>query len=42
MHFVLDELQAQVEVDRLDTLKASRLKELVVKRRLELEDICKH
>jgi hypothetical protein len=42
MHFVLDELQVQVEVDRLDTLKARRLKELVVKRRLELEDICTH
>ncbi len=41
MHFVLDELQAQMEVDRLDTLKASRMKELVVKRRLELEDICR-
>ncbi|CAM6071287.1 unnamed protein product [Sphagnum tenellum] len=33
--------QAQMEVDRLDTLKASRMKELVVKRRLELEDICR-
>jgi protein regulator of cytokinesis 1 len=41
MHFVLDELQAQMEVDRLDTLKASGMKELVVKRRLELEDICR-
>ncbi len=41
MHFVLDELQVQMEVDRLDTLKASRMKELVVKRRLELEDICR-
>jgi protein regulator of cytokinesis 1 len=41
MHFFLDELQAQMEVDRLDTLKASRMKELVVKRRLELEDICR-
>jgi protein regulator of cytokinesis 1 len=30
-----------MEVDRLDTLKASRMKELVVKRRLELEDICR-
>ncbi len=38
MHFVLDELQAQMEVD---TLKASRMKELVVNRRLELEDICR-
>ncbi|KAH8958725.1 hypothetical protein BDL97_06G041200 [Sphagnum fallax] len=33
--------QAQMEVDRLDTLKASGMKELVVKRRLELEDICR-
>ncbi|CAK9220934.1 unnamed protein product [Sphagnum troendelagicum] len=33
--------QAQMEVDRLDTLKASRMKEFVVKRRLELEDICR-
>ncbi|CAK9229358.1 unnamed protein product [Sphagnum troendelagicum] len=33
--------QAQMEVDRLDTLKASRMKELAVKRRLELEDICR-
>ncbi len=41
MHFVLDELQAQMEVDRLDTLKGSRMKELVLKRRLELEDICR-
>ncbi len=30
-----------MEVDRLDTLEASRPKELVVKRRLELEDICR-
>ncbi len=30
-----------MEVDRLDTVKASRMKELVVKRRLELEDICR-
>jgi hypothetical protein len=45
MHFILDELQAQMEVDRLDTLKASSLKELVVKRRLELEEhmqMCTH
>ncbi|CAM6071113.1 unnamed protein product [Sphagnum tenellum] len=33
--------QAQMQVDRLDTLKASKMKELVVKRRLELEDICR-
>jgi len=41
MHFVLDELHAQMEVCKLDTLKVSRMKELVVKWRLELEDICK-
>ncbi len=34
-------LQAEIEVARLDTLKASRMKELVVKRRMELEDICR-
>jgi Ase1/PRC1/MAP65 family protein len=28
-------------VERLTKLKASRLKELVMKRRVELEDICK-
>ncbi|CAM6043679.1 unnamed protein product [Sphagnum compactum] len=33
--------QAEIEVARLDTLKASRMKELVVKRRMELEDICR-
>ncbi|KAK4754512.1 hypothetical protein SAY87_002616 [Trapa incisa] len=32
--------QASAEVDRLDKLKASRMKELVTKRRSELEDIC--
>ncbi|XP_072980179.1 65-kDa microtubule-associated protein 6-like [Typha angustifolia] len=35
----LDQIQA--EVNRLTKLKASRLKELVLKRRLELEEICK-
>jgi protein regulator of cytokinesis 1 len=34
-------MQAEIEVARLDTLKASRMKELVVKRRMELEDICR-
>ncbi|KAJ4745868.1 microtubule-associated protein 65-7 [Rhynchospora pubera] len=33
--------QAEAEVERLTKLKASRLKELVMKRRVELEDICK-
>lgn len=33
--------QAESEVERLKKLKASRMKELVRKRRLELEDICK-
>lgn len=32
--------QASQEVERLSTLKASRMKELVMKRRSELEDIC--
>nr|GEU96245.1 65-kDa microtubule-associated protein 6-like [Tanacetum cinerariifolium] len=32
--------QASQEVDRLSKLKASRMKELVMKRRSELEDIC--
>lgn len=32
--------QASAEVDRLTTLKASRMKELVMKRRSELEDFC--
>ncbi|CAM6070002.1 unnamed protein product [Sphagnum tenellum] len=33
--------QVELEVERLDTLKASRMKELVVKRRMELEEICR-
>ncbi|KAJ4974754.1 hypothetical protein NE237_007928 [Protea cynaroides] len=33
--------QAATEVERLTKLKASRMKELVMKRRLELEDICR-
>lgn len=33
--------QASVEVERLTKLKASRMKELVLKRRSELEDICR-
>ncbi|XP_073286248.1 65-kDa microtubule-associated protein 6-like [Primulina huaijiensis] len=33
--------QALAEVERLNKLKASRLKELVLKKRLELEDICR-
>ncbi len=37
----LSSMQAEIEVARLDTLKASRMKELVVKRRMELEDICR-
>lgn len=34
-------LQASAEVERLTKLKASRMKELVMKRRSELEEICK-
>ncbi|KAB5544901.1 hypothetical protein DKX38_013013 [Salix brachista] len=33
--------QASAEVERLAKLKASRMKELVMKRRSELEDVCK-
>ncbi|KAJ4710165.1 65-kDa microtubule-associated protein 6-like [Melia azedarach] len=33
--------QASAEVERLTKLKATRMKELVMKKRLELEDICK-
>lgn len=33
--------QAEAEVERLTKLKASRMKELVLKRRFELEEICK-
>ncbi|OVA06821.1 Microtubule-associated protein [Macleaya cordata] len=33
--------QAAAEVERLAKLKASRMKELVIKRRLELEEICR-
>jgi protein regulator of cytokinesis 1 len=34
-------LQASAEVERLTKLKASRMKELVFKKRLELEEICR-
>jgi protein regulator of cytokinesis 1 len=34
-------MQAEIEVARLDTLKASKMKELVVKRRMELEEVCR-
>jgi protein regulator of cytokinesis 1 len=33
--------QAEIEVARLDALKASKMKELVVKRRMELEEVCR-
>lgn len=33
--------QAQIEVERLDVLKKSKTKELVLKKRLELEEVCK-
>ena len=33
--------QTEEEVERLTRLKASRMKELVLKRRLELENICR-
>lgn len=34
-------LQAEVEVERLDHLKSSKMKELVQKKRLDLEEICR-
>lgn len=34
-------LQVAAEVERLTKLKASRMKELVLKKRLELEEICR-
>jgi len=33
--------QVEVEVARLDSLKASKMKEIVLKRRMELEEICR-
>ncbi|KAG0629549.1 hypothetical protein M758_1G111600 [Ceratodon purpureus] len=33
--------EAQVEVERLDVLKKSKMKELVLKKRLDLEEVCK-
>uniref|UniRef100_A0A0C9RI64 TSA: Wollemia nobilis Ref_Wollemi_Transcript_18801_2421 transcribed RNA sequence n=1 Tax=Wollemia nobilis TaxID=56998 RepID=A0A0C9RI64_9CONI len=33
--------QAEIEVERLDQLKASKMKELVLKKRMELEEICR-
>lgn len=33
--------QAEMEVERLDALKSSKMKELVFKKRTELEDICR-
>lgn len=33
--------QAQIEVERLDVLKKSKMKELVLKKRVELEEVCK-
>ena len=35
-------LQTEEEVERLTKLKATRMKELVLKRRLELENICRN
>ena len=34
-------MQIEAEVYRLDELKASKMKELVLKKRTELEDICR-
>ncbi|XP_024380460.1 65-kDa microtubule-associated protein 1 isoform X1 [Physcomitrium patens] len=33
--------EAQIEVERLDVLKKSKMKELVMKKRMELEEVCK-
>jgi protein regulator of cytokinesis 1 len=40
MFYVLDEFQVELEVERLNIFKTSSMKELVVKRRMELEEIC--
>ncbi|GJT52365.1 65-kDa microtubule-associated protein 8 [Tanacetum coccineum] len=37
----VDWIKAEAEVDRLDQLKASKMKELLVKKRTELEEICR-
>lgn len=34
--------QAEVEVDRLQLLKISKMKEIVLKKRLELEEVCRN
>lgn len=34
-------LQAEAEVERLDELKASKMKEVVVKKQSEVEEICR-
>ena len=34
-------MQVEAEVFRLDELKASKMKELVLKKRTELEEICR-
>ncbi|KAJ7546031.1 hypothetical protein O6H91_08G021000 [Diphasiastrum complanatum] len=34
--------EAEVEVERLERLKASKMKELVLKKRIELEEICRN
>ena len=38
---VLSVEQAQIEVERLDVLKKSKMKELVLKKRLDLEEVCR-
>ena len=38
---ILHFLQIEAEVERLMIVKASRMKELVLKRRIELEEICR-
>lgn len=35
-------LQVESEVSRLESMKSSKLKELVLKKRLELENVCRH
>lgn len=34
-------MKVEAEVSRLESLKSSKMKELVFKKRLELEDICR-
>ena len=39
-NYVNKHFKAEAEVKRLDQLKASKMKELFIKKQMELEDIC--